>query len=108
MPAKGVDMKKVSGDSLAFSFTSKGRIGGSKPLFTSPSPAGRRITAGFTYLQRIGKSASIDVWFPDAIKESIGQILAVGENPSPADFPAEWAAVRQFELLQEAGNLSIY
>ena len=92
----------------AFGFQTKTKTLGHKPLFASPSLAGRRITAGFTYLQRIGKSASIDVWFPDHIKESIDDILARGEKPESADFPAEWAAVRQFELLQESGNHKIY
>src|ERR1700733_2690086 len=108
MPAKGVVMKNSSSDPFAFSLASKNRVGGSKPLFISPAPAGRRITAGFTYLRRIGKSASIDVWFPDAMKESIDERLTAGEKPDLADFPAEWAAVRQFELLQEAGNHKIY
>ncbi len=59
-------------------------------LFTAP-PSGRRILAGFSYLQRIGKGAQTRLWFP----EKWG-----GE-------PIEWAAVRQFELFQEAGNLAI-
>ncbi len=59
-------------------------------LFTAP-PLGRRILAGFSYLQRIGKGAQTRLWFP----EKWG-----GE-------PVEWAAVRQIELFQEAGNLAI-
>ena len=35
-------------------------------IVRSPISAGRKITAGFTYLQRIGKGATFDVWFPDA------------------------------------------
>ncbi len=79
-----------------------------RPLFISPAPAGRRITAGFSYVQRIGKSAAVDVWFPDALHETVEKIAAAGQVPGPSVFPAEWAAVRQFELLREAGNLSIY
>jgi len=58
--------------------------------FTAPS-AGRRILAGFSYLQRIGKGATTRVWFPEQLD---------GET-------VEWAAIRQFEILQEAGNLAI-
>jgi|GEM_PF-998953 hypothetical protein len=92
----------------ATSNTAKTASALTKPLFVSPAPAGRRITAGFSYLQRIGKSASIDVWFPDAVHEIARKILAAGETLTPSSFPAEWAAVRQFELLREAGNVSIY
>lgn len=80
----------------------------SKPLFISPKPAGRRITAGFSYLQRIGKAASIDVWFPAELRKELDTLLAKGARPGDEHFPAEWAAVRQFELLQEAGNYKIY
>src|SRR5262249_34720644 len=79
-----------------------------KPLFVSPAPAGRKVTAGFSFLQRIGKSASIDVWFPHQLKEELDQWIASGRRLGPDNFPAEWAAVREFELLQEAGNYKIY
>lgn len=79
-----------------------------KPLFVSPAPAGRKITAGFSFLQRIGKSASIDVWFPEILKQKLDKWIAEGHKLRPENFPAEWAAVRQFELLQEAGNYKIY
>ncbi len=64
----------------------------SHPRFFAAQPAcGRRILAGFSYLQRIGKGARTRLWFPEKLlKEKV-----------------EWAAVRQFELLQEAGNLAI-
>jgi hypothetical protein len=81
---------------------------GGKPLFASPRPAGRRITAGFSWLQRIGKSASFDVWFPEALRRTLNSLIEEGHEISPEHFPAEWAAVRQFELLQEAGNYKIY
>jgi len=79
-----------------------------KPFFVSPNPAGRKITAGFSYLQRIGKSANIDVWFPEILRQELEALVAEGAKLGPEHFPAEWAAVRQFELLQEAGNYKIY
>lgn len=79
-----------------------------KPLFVSPPSAGRKITAGFSYLQRIGKSASIDVWFPKVLQDELNKWIASGQKLGAENFPAEWAAVRQFELLQEAGNYKIY
>src|ERR1700761_7142354 len=79
-----------------------------RPLFLTPPPAGRRITAGFSFLQRIGKSASIDVWFPQMLKEELERLAGESAPIGREHFPAEWAAVRQFELLQEAGNYKIY
>ena len=79
-----------------------------RQFFESPPSAGRKITAGFTYLQRIGKAASFDVWFPDLLKRAIEARMAQGLSIGPEQFPAEWAAVRQFELLQESGNHKIY
>lgn len=66
----------------------------SSPAFFTAPLTGRRIVAGFSYLQRIGKGASTEVWFDEA-KDLVLQTKA------------EWAAIRQFELLQEAGNLAI-
>jgi len=77
-------------------------------FFVSPEAAGRKITAGFSFLQRIGKSATTDVWFPHALKCALDTHIAAGRKLGPEQFPAEWAAVRQFELLQEAGNYKIY
>ncbi len=79
-----------------------------RSFFDSPQPAGRKITAGFTYLQRIGKSASYDVWFPEVLRREIDARQAKGLPIGPEQFGAEWAAVRQFELLQESGNYKIY
>lgn len=79
-----------------------------KPFFISPNPAGRKITAGFSWMQRIGKTASMDVWFPDMLKQELSALIARGGKIGPQNFPAEWAAVRQFELLQEAGNYKVY
>ncbi len=61
------------------------------PSFFAAPPQGRQIIAGFSYLQRIRKGASTRVWFPDPF----------------LDRSIEWAAVREFELLQEADNLMI-
>ncbi|MFA5040465.1 MAG: hypothetical protein WC464_02380 [Bdellovibrionales bacterium] len=80
----------------------------SRSYFESPQPAGRKITTGFTYLQRIGKSGSYDVWFPEELKRELDARLAKGLSIGAEQFPAQWAAVRQFELLQEAGNYKIY
>ena len=79
-----------------------------RSFFDSPKPAGRVITAGFTYLQRIGKAASYEVWFPDALKQKLNAHLIAGQTVGAQQFPAQWAAVRQFELLQESGNHKIY
>ncbi|MDE2030036.1 MAG: hypothetical protein KGI97_05660, partial [Alphaproteobacteria bacterium] len=80
----------------------------SQTLFASPQPAGRKITMGFTYLQRIGKAATYDTWFPDELRRMIEAKRAKGWNIGAEDFPAEWAAIRQFELLHESGNHKIY
>lgn len=114
MPAKGEVMSivasswgksraSVSGENSSTDIASFGRH-----LFESPQPAGRKITAGFTYLQRISKAASFDVWFPDELKREIDTRLSSGKAVGPEQFPAQWAAVRQFELLQESGNHKIY
>jgi hypothetical protein len=79
-----------------------------RALFASPQPAGRKITAGFSYVQRIGKAASYDMWFPDALRATLDARTKSGEPVGAGQFPAQWAAVRQFELLQESGNYKIY
>lgn len=76
----------------------------SQSFFDTPQKAGRKITAGFTYLQRIGKSGTYDVWFPPELKRE----LEAKRDICAADFASEWAAVRQFELLHESGNHKIY
>lgn len=78
-----------------------------RALFETPAPAGRRITVGFSYAQRITKPACYEVWFPETLKRILAAKLAAS-TLSDADFPAEWAAVRQFELLHESGNYKIY
>jgi len=77
-------------------------------MFGSPPSAGRKITVGFSYLQRIGKSGAFDVWFPEELKQDIARRQACGETIGPKYFGAQWAAVRQFELLHESGNHKIY
>ena len=81
----------------------------SKPrrFFISPAPAGRRIVCGFSFLQRIGKPAMTDVWFPSSLQKSVAERVLAGDESVLDDFRVEWAAVRQFELLQEADNLYI-
>ena len=101
-----MDQSRHAPSASSFGFTAKSLQ--TNPMFASPAPAGRRITAGFSWMQRIGKSAAVDVWFPDCIKRGVEEIIASGKTPGPDSFPAEWAAVRQFELLQEAGNYKIY
>jgi hypothetical protein len=115
MPAKGAKMEAVipASPSLVGARAIRKNESfvkpfGGRPFFASPAPAGRQITAGFTWLQRIGKSASFDVWFPQALHAAVEELLAEGRETEPANFPAAWAAVRQFELLQEAGNYKIY
>ena len=76
-------------------------------FFNTLPQAGRRITAGFTCLQRIGKAASYDVWFPQALRDALSAQTDDSDFPA-ASFEVGWAAVRQFELLQEAGNHKIY
>lgn len=64
----------------------------SAPLrFFSIPPEGRRILAGFSYLQLIKKGAQTRVWFPRALDMS----------------RVEWAAARQFEIFQEGSNFAI-
>jgi len=61
------------------------------PRFFRTPQTGRRIVAGFSYIQRIAKNAQTHVWYaPDLIENTVS-----------------WAAVRQFEILQEADNLAI-
>ncbi|MDP9127991.1 MAG: hypothetical protein M3N08_07020 [Pseudomonadota bacterium] len=79
-----------------------------KSFFVSPPGAGRKITAGFSWMQRIGKSASMDVWFPEILRRELEAFIREGGVPNASHFPGQWAAVRQFELLQEAGNYKIY
>ena len=81
----------------------------SKPrrFFESPAPAGRRIVCGFSYIQRIGRAAATDVWFPAALHESVAKRVLAGDESVLDEFRVEWAAVRQFELLQEAGNIYV-
>lgn len=82
---------------------SKGR-----QYFRAQAPAGRRITAGFSYLHRIDKASNLDVWFPKAFRDELDKTRAEGRRFGASDFPAQWAAIRQFELLQEAGNYKVY
>jgi hypothetical protein len=42
------------------------------------------------------------------LRQALEARRAAGQKIGEEQFPAEWAAVRQFELLQEAGNYKIY
>src|ERR1700723_2575492 len=106
MPAKGEAM--LSAYSMPRFAAAEISNPSTKSFFVSPRPAGRRITAGFSWLQRIGKAASFDVWFPQALRHTLNRLVEEGHDIGSEHFPAEWAAVRQFELLQEAGNYKIY
>src|ERR1700722_19054561 len=74
-------------------------IGDTSRMFQSPHPAGRRITMGFSWMQRLGKGATIDLWFPNVLKNKLNSLVEGGLTLGDEHFPAEWAAVRQFELL---------
>ena len=63
--------------------------------FFSAPITGRRIVAGFSHLQRIRKGATTSTWFPET-------------GMSVSKDRIEWAAIRQFDILQEADNLHIY
>lgn len=80
----------------------------SSRMFDAPFASGRHIVAGFTWLQRMGKGACWDLWFSQSQRDTVEALLSAGCPLSADMFPAEWAAVRQFELLQEAGNDKIY
>ena len=78
------------------------------PIFVSPEAAGRRIVCGFSYVQRIGKGAHTEVWFPASLQEKVAARVLAGDASVLDEFHVEWAAVRQFELMQEADNYYIF
>jgi hypothetical protein len=94
--------------SLSFSAASAVFRPPSAPYFISPNAAGRRIVCGFSYIQRIGKSAATEVWFPSSLHEKVAARVLAGDASVLDEFQVEWAAVRQFELMQEADNFYIY
>ncbi|NTU76887.1 MAG: hypothetical protein HGA90_03610, partial [Alphaproteobacteria bacterium] len=79
----------------------------SRAFFAPSEIRGRKIVGGFSYLQRVGKAAATDLWFPSDLQEEVAARLAAGDASVLDAFQVEWAAVRQFELLREAGNLAI-
>ncbi|MDD3288953.1 MAG: hypothetical protein PHX43_08145 [Alphaproteobacteria bacterium] len=79
-----------------------------RTIFVPPEAAGRRIAFGFSYLQRVGRGASTNMWFSNSVQEDMEEQIRNQEKSLLDKFKVEWAAVRQFELLQEAGNLAIY
>jgi len=62
----------------------------------------------FSYLQRIRKSATTNIWFPSDLHQAVAERIEAGDTSVLDEFNVEWAAVRQFELLQEADNFYIY
>ena len=85
------------------------RTQGSPRIFISPEGRGRKITAGFSYLQRISKEGTYNVWFPKEIRQKVEEVRKSGAYEEEGKiFKCEWAAVRQFELLHESGNHKIY
>ncbi|NTU76391.1 MAG: hypothetical protein HGA90_01000 [Alphaproteobacteria bacterium] len=83
-------------------------LGKASSLFMSPEPAGRRILFGFSYLKNIGKNAATHAWFAPSFQEDIAARIQSGDASVLEQFRVDWAAVRQFELLQESGNGEIY
>ena len=77
-------------------------------FFASPAVAGRKIVCGLSYLQRIGKTGKVDVWFPSTLQQQVASRISAGDETVLDEFQVEWAAVREFELLRDAGNLAIY
>jgi hypothetical protein len=71
-------------------------------FFNSPSASGRQIICSFCYVQRIGKRGSIDVWFPSEFHKKIADRLAANDKTVLAELGVEWAAIREFSLIQSA------
>ncbi|NTU76888.1 MAG: hypothetical protein HGA90_03615 [Alphaproteobacteria bacterium] len=69
--------------------------------------AGLRIVCGFSFLQHIGKAAMTEMWFPADLRRDIVARLAAGEAGALDDLRVDWAAVRQFELMQETDNRKV-
>ena len=71
-------------------------------FFNSPSASGRQITCSFSYLQRLGRGATVDVWFPSKTHESIAKRIAEQDATVFEELGVEWAAIREFSLIQES------
>jgi len=65
----------------------------SRMFFCAPTK-NRTITASFSYLQRIGKGATTNIWLPKKSNHFLAE-------------DACWAAIRHFDLLKEGDNLVI-
>jgi hypothetical protein len=89
------------GRSLAKIFLPPGRC------LSRPRPPGGASRPGFRICSASVNRRPSMCGFPIA-SNAVHDIHGVRQTPGPDAFPAEWAAVRQFELLQEAGNVSIY
>lgn len=74
----------------------------------APDNVGRRILCGFSFWQRIGKAATTSFWAPP--ESPLAQIKNMGPLAREllATMAPDWAAVRHYEILRDAGNLAIY
>ncbi len=77
-----------------------------RAMFASPEPAGRSVVCGLSHLQRIGKGATTDVWFPQ-VPSADGGTPAWDDPDLLESLNIEWAAVRQFEIMQEGENIVV-
>ena len=71
-------------------------------FFNSPSTTGRRVICSFSYVQRIRKRGVVDVWFPSELHRKIAERLTAGDMSVLKELGVEWAAIREFALVQEA------
>ncbi len=71
-------------------------------FFRSPPPSGRRILCSFSYLQRLGRGGALDVWFPSEFHAQIAKRLRDNDPTVLQELGVEWAAIREFALVQEA------
>ena len=71
-------------------------------IFASPAPSGRQIVCSFSYIQRIGRRAAIDVWFPSELHRTIAHRLQAGDKTILTELGVEWAAIREFALVKES------
>lgn len=94
--------------SVLFSAASATALGQPSVWFDSPCPVGRKIVCSFSYIQRIGKGAVTEVWFPAGLSQAVAERIVAGDASALDGFHVEWAAVRQFELMQESDNYYIY
>jgi hypothetical protein len=83
-------------------------IGKPQGLFPALRPMGRKIVFGFSYVERVGRGSNTRVWFSPSLKEDVADRIKTGDMDILTEFHVDWAAVRQFELLQHGSNFQIY